>query len=71
MNRYIKRIDQIVEQKMSSSTPKKSLGGLLSPKKEMKGMTTTSRKENVMMDRIANYVLDIRKMRMGIKQNGD
>lgn len=56
---------------MSSASSKKPLGGLLSPKKDKGGMTMSSRKEDVMMNRIADYVTDIRKMRMGIKQNGN
>lgn len=56
---------------MGEPSSKKQLGGLLSPKKDKGGMTTSSRKEDVMMNRIANYVMDIRRTRMGIKQNGN
>lgn len=73
MNRYINRIEQLVEQRLSAgSATKKPAKGLLGPKKPMQSKGPfSSRKQNMMMERIADYVLDIRKMRMEIKQNGN
>lgn len=74
MKRYIDRIDQLVEQRLNASSTVKPAKGLLGPKKGMTGSNRasfTSRKQNAMMERIADYVADIRKMRMGIKQNGN
>lgn len=71
MNRYINRIDQMVEQRLNASVSKKPAKGLLGPKKPMSNKSFTSRKESQMMERIADYVADIRRMRMEIKQNGN
>jgi hypothetical protein len=65
MNRYIKQLNRIVEERMQQA-PKVKTKGLLSPK----GSTMPSSKSNDIIERMANYVIDIRKKRMEIK-NGN
>lgn len=65
MNRYIKQLNRVVEEKMKQA-PKAKTKGLLSPKNS----TMPSNKSNDIIERMANYVVDIRNKRMEIK-NGN
>ncbi len=65
MNRYIKQLERVVEERMGQE-PKVKTKGLLSPKTS----ATPERKAEDIIDRMANYVIDIRKKRMEIR-NGN
>ena len=65
MNRYIKQLESVVEERMGQE-PKVKTKGLLSPKTS----AMPERKAEDIIDRMANYVIDIRKKRMEIR-NGN
>lgn len=65
MNRYIKQLERAVEERMGQE-PKVKTKGLLSPKNS--GMPV--KKSDDIINRMANYVIDIRKKRMEIR-NGN
>jgi hypothetical protein len=65
MNRYIKQLERVIEER-TGQEPKVKTKGLLSPKSSV----TPIKKSDDIIERMANYVMDIRQKRMEIR-NGN
>jgi len=65
INRYIKQLERVIEER-TGKEPKVKTKGLLSPKNSV----TPTKKSDDTIERMANYVMDIRQKRMEIR-NGN
>lgn len=62
MNRYIKQLERVIEERMGKE-PKVKTKGLLSPKNSVAPI----KKSDDIIERMASYVMDIRQKRMEIR----
>jgi len=62
MNRYIKQLERVIEERMGKE-PKVKTKGLLSPKNSV----APTKKSDDIIERMASYVMDIRQKRMEIR----